>query len=131
MNKKVTLLIDACINLALGALLLAFSPRLAGILGVPPSDNRFYPNILGAVLFGIGIALIIEAYRTRNDRFTGLGLVGAICINICGGLVLLLWLLCGGLNLPMRGSVFLWILDILLVAVSSVELFLILKEGRK
>ena len=131
MYKRITLLIDAFINLALGVLLLAFSPKLVSALGVPPSDNLFYPNILGAVLFGIGIALIIEAFRTNNNRFTGLGLTGAICINISGGIVLLLWLLSGRLNLPLKGSLFLWMLDILLVVVSSAELIFILKENRK
>jgi hypothetical protein len=130
MNKKITLLIDAFINLVLGILLLAFSPGLVSILGVPPSDNYFYPNILGAVLSGIGIALIIEAYRKHDGRHAGLGLVGAITINICGGLVLLLWLLFGGLDLPLKGLIFLWILDILLLVVSILELFIDLR-GKK
>jgi len=128
MKKKITLLIDAFINLILGILLLAYSPKLVSILGVPSSDNFFYPNILGAVLLGIGIALIIEAYRKHKDKFIGLGLLGAISINICGGLVLLLWLLSGGLNIPQKGLVFLLILDILLVGISSVELFIELKK---
>jgi hypothetical protein len=128
MKKKITLLIDASINLILGILLLAYSPKLVSILGVPSSDNFFYPNILGAVLLGIGIALIIEAYRKHKDKFIGLGLLGAISINICGGIVLLLWLLSGGLNLPQKGIIFLWILDILLLGISSVELFIELKK---
>jgi hypothetical protein len=128
MKKKITLLIDAFINLILGILLLTYSPELVNILGVPSSDNYFYPNILGAILFGIGIALIIEAYRKHKDKFIGLGLLGAISINICGGLVLLFWLLSGGLNLPQKGLVFLWILDILLISISSVELFIELKK---
>jgi hypothetical protein len=128
MKKKIILLIDAFINLILGIILLIFSPEIVGFLGVPPSENSFYPTILGAVLFGIGIALVIEAFRKHNDKFIGLGLLGAICINICGGLVLLLWLLSGELSLPQKGSIFLWILDILLVGISSVELFLELKK---
>ena len=128
MKKKITLLIDAFINLILGILLLAYSPELVRILGVPLSDNYFYPNILGAVLFGIGIALIIEACRKHKDKFIGLGLPGAISINICGGLVLFLWLLSGELNLPQKGLIFLWILDILLLGISSVELLLELKK---
>lgn len=122
------MLIDAFINLILGVLLLAYSPGLAGLLGVPPSDTFFYPNILGAVLFGIGIALIIEACRKHKDKFIGLGLLGAISINICGGLILFLWLISGGLNLTPKGLMLLWILDILLVGISSVELFIELKK---
>ena len=128
MKKKITLITDSVINLILGILLLAYSPGLVSILGVPPSDNFFYPNILGAVLLGIGIALVIEAFRKRKDKYTGLGLLGAVIINICGGTVLLIWLLSGGLNLPQKGLVFLWTLDVLLLGISLVELFLELKK---
>jgi hypothetical protein len=128
MKEKITLITDAVINLILGILLLAYSPGLVSILGVPPSDNFFYPNILGAVLLGIGIALVIEAFKKSKDKYTGLGLFGAVIINICGGTVLLIWLLSGGLNLPQKGLVFLWTLDVLLLGISFVELFLELKK---
>lgn len=128
MNKRTTLLIDASINFILGVLLLAYSPNLVDLLGMPECDNFFYPNILGAIFIGITIALIIEAFRKNIDRYVGLGLVGAISINLSGGLVLLLWLLFGGLNLPLKGLIFLWVLDILLVVVSSIELFLSLRK---
>ena len=123
MNKKTTLLIDASINFVLGILLLGFSKKLVNFLGVPETDNFFYPNILGAVFIGITIALILEAYRKHSDKYVGLGLVGAISINLSGGLVLLFWLLFGDLNLPLKGSIFLWVLDILLVVVSFIELY--------
>ncbi len=131
MNKKTTLLIDASINFILAALLLAYSSKIVNFLGVPDSDNFFYPNILGAVFLGITIALIIEAFRTHSDRPVGLGLLGAISINLCGGFVLLLWLLFGGLNLPIKGLIFLWILDLVLVVVSSIELIVVLKEKKR
>ena len=131
MTRKITLLIDAIINLVLGVLLLAFSPKLVNFLGVPFTDNFFYPNMLGAILFGIAVALTIEAFRTHNNRFTGLGLFGAISINMSGGLVLLLWLIFGRLNLPVKGLLFLWVLDILLLVISSIELFIELKEYKR
>lgn len=131
MNKKTTLLIDASINFILAVLLLAFSPTIVNFLGVPDSDSFFYPNILGAVFLGITIALIIEAYRKHKNKYIGLGLVGAISINLSGGLVLLLWLIFGRLNLPLKGLIFLWVLDILLVVVSAIELFIDLKERTK
>lgn len=126
MNKKTTLLIDASINFILAVLLLSFSPTLVNFLGVPETSNFFYPNILGAIFLGITIALIIEAFRNRSDKLVGLGLTGAISINLSGGIVLLLWLLLGGLDLPVKGLIFLWVLDILLVVVSSIELYVIL-----
>ena len=129
--KKITLLIDALINLVLGIMLIAFSPALVKLLGVPPAGNYFYPNILGGVLAGIAFALVIEAFRKKADGFTGLGLTGAICINICGGIVLLLWLLSGNLDIPLKGSIFLWTLDIVLLVISSVEFVMHLKDNRR
>lgn len=51
----------------------------------------------------------------------GLGLGGAIVINLSGGLVLLGWLIFGDLYLPIRGLVFLWMIAILLVGISITE----------
>ena len=127
MKKRITLLIDAFINLILGILLLCFNPVIYNFLGVPASDTNFYPNILGAVFIGITFALIIEAFGKKRSEFTGLGLIGAICINICGGLVLSLWLIFGNLNLPLHGQIFLWSLALILLIISSIELFFNMK----
>lgn len=117
MNKSFLLRVDAAVNIGLGTLLLLFPPRLVALLGVPGSPTSFYPNLLGAVLFGIGIALLWE---TRLPG-TGLALKGAVSINLCGGLVLALWLLFGDLSLPTRGAVFLWFLVILLLGLSAIR----------
>lgn len=122
------LLVDAAINIALGVALLSFRP-LAGWLGVPPSETAFYPTILGGVLFGIGIALFVEA-RRRPNALVGLGLGGAIAINLCGGAVLTVWLIAGDLELPLRGRVFLWVLAIILVGISAIELLVYLRSQR-
>jgi hypothetical protein len=129
MKKKTTLSIDALVNLILAILLLLFSPKMADFFGIPSANINFYPNILGAVLFGITIALIIEAFRNpSNNNKAGLGLVGAICINLSGGFVLFLWLVFGNMSLPLKGNIFLWSLDLLLLLISSIELFNILKK---
>lgn len=117
---KTLLLIDAIINLFLGIVLLAYSEPVIKIFGLPESDMSFYPNILGAILFGIGIALLIE-YR-RPGEFIGLGIGGAITINLMGGIVLFFWLAFGNLNIPAHGKIILWILDIVLIGISSMEL---------
>ena len=121
MKKSKILLADAAINLILGILLLAFSPGIINFLGVPNTELYFYPNILGGVLFGVGIALLIEYYR-KSGSLVGLGLGGAVSINICGGIVLALWLIFGNLNIPLKGIIFLWILVVILVGISSMEL---------
>ena len=118
------MIFDAFINLLLGILLLFFSPALAQFFGIPLSDTNFYPNILGGVFIGITIALLIEVFRKTSGKNIGLGLSGAVSINICGGIALILWLLFGNLNLPVKGFIFLWILAILLVLLSGVELLM-------
>ena len=127
MNKaSIVLLADAIINYALGILCILYL-FIVETIGVPIVENSFYPNILGAVLFGIGIALTIECYR-KQGRMVGLGLGGAVAINLSGGLVLILWLIFGDLNIPLRGHFFLWSLASILVGISLFEVFIHLKE---
>mgnify|MGYP001813505672 FL=1 len=114
------LFVDGVINVALGGALLCFDVA-ADWFGVPPSDTLFYPTILGAVLFGIGLALFWECVRS-DKQVIGLGVGGAIAINLSGGLMLTAWLLFGNLSLPLRGQVFLWGLAAVLVLISLVEL---------
>jgi hypothetical protein len=127
--SKAILIVDAAINLILGFLLLTFSPQVVRLLGVPPAEHSFYPNILGGVLFGIGIALLIECLR-GSGRLVGLGLGGAIAINLCGGLVLTAWLIFGQLKIPTGGRVFLWALAAILVVVSGIELLVHVKGSK-
>ena len=120
MKHSFLLKVDAAINLILGILLLAFPTGLVELLGIPPAASAFYPSILGGVLFGIGLALLIEC-RWKSSRFSGLGLGGAIAINLCGGAVLAIWLFSDTLSLPLRGQFLLWFLVLLLIGLSIVE----------
>ena len=128
MKASTLLLADAIINLSLGVLLMAFPSRVVELLGVPEAPSAFYPNVLGAVLFGIGIALLIERFKPR-EGMAGLGLTGAVAINLCGGTVLALWLVVGDLSLPTRGYLFLGCLAFVLVAISVFELRSQLRAG--
>jgi len=120
MHFKLSLFIDAIINLGLGLLLLWASTDIAEFLGVPTVQPGFNPSIFDAVLIGIGIALLIETFKGERI-ITGLGLFGAIAINMCGGIVLAFWLLFGELNIPLKGYIFLWIIVFLLVILSTIE----------
>ncbi len=117
---KKLLYVDAAINLGLGVLLIPFPLRVAEALGIPIPDSPFYASVLGGVLFGIGVALVVESRRTSNNA-VGLGLGGAVAINLCGGAVLIYFLLFGGLDMPLRGHVFLWGIAATLVAISITE----------
>ena len=127
--SKAILIVDAAINLILGFLLLIFSPRVVQLFRVPAVEHSFYPNILGGVLFGIGIALLIECFR-GSGSLVGLGLGGAVAINLCGGLVLAAWLIFGQLSIPTGGRIFMWALAAILVVVSSIELLVHVKGGK-
>ena len=95
------------------------------LLGLPVSELPFYASILGAVLFGIGIALFVEV----GSPGMGLGLMGAISINICGGLCLGAWLLWGNLNVPLQGSIVMWMLVAVLVGISTIELIAVRRKN--
>ena len=120
-SHKAFLLIDGYVNLILGILLLLFPLGVAEILGVPQPASNFYPTILGGVIFGIGIALLLEAYGHRR-RIRGLGLGGAIVINICGAGVLALWLIFKPLELPMRGLIILWVVVVVVLGIGVLEI---------
>ena len=129
MNKvSILLIVDAVINYALGILCILYT-FVAGLVGVPIVENSFYPNILGAVLLGIGIALTLECFKTKRG-WVGLGLGGAVAINLSGGVALVIWLIFGKLNIPIRGQVFLWMLAILLIIVSTIELIAHVKNAK-
>ncbi len=121
-TRKVILLVDFIINLILGILLLAYSNKLAVFLGVPEVESSFYPSILGGVFIGIAVALFIEFLNKSERNTSGLGLKGAIAINLCGGFVLIIWLIFGDLMLPVRGLFLLWSLAVLLIVLSGFEL---------
>ena len=129
MKRRTLLGIDATVDLLLGALLVAFPAQLVSLLGIPPTESRFYPSILGAVLVGIGLALLIEV-GSHSDRAVGLGLIGALTINLCGGVVLAVWLVAGGLGVPARGVITLWLLVVVLAGLSGLELVGHLRRDR-
>jgi hypothetical protein len=120
-THRVLLGIDGIVNLALGAALLLFPAGLVGLLGLPPTSTYFYASILGAVILGIGVALLLELYGATS-RVRGLGLGGAIAINLFGGGALLIWLLAARLDVPLRGRVILWGVGLLVVLIGLVEI---------
>jgi len=79
-THKNLLALDGMVNILLGLFLLFFPAGLVNFLGLPQEINYFYASILGAVLFGIGIALFQERSR-REKGSAGLGLAGAVIIN--------------------------------------------------
>ncbi len=61
-GHRILLASDGIVNLVLGTLLLLFPAGLVELLGLPLTNTYFYASILGAVIFGIGLALLLELY---------------------------------------------------------------------
>ena len=122
MERKIEILlfIDGIINVILGITLLLFPFGVPEILGVPDSKMYFYPTILGGVIFGIGVALLIERYGFKY-KIRGLGLGGAIAINLIGAFILLIWLIVDPFDLPARGYFILWSIAIIVLLVGIIE----------
>ena len=116
--QRPLLLADSIINLVLGALLLLYPQWLVEALGMPGVATEFFPNVLGGVLLGIGLALFIS-YRGGSH---GLGLDGAIAINLCGAGVVAGWLVLAPHAIPPRGKITLWIIAILVIGIGLVEM---------
>lgn len=130
MKSNVLLVTDAGINLALGLPLLFFPKKTASLLGIPVPEITFYASILGAVLTGIGLALLVERYHNRF-KVTGLGLGGAIAINLCGGGALAIWLFSGTLALSTRGYLFAGAVTVAVLGISLVEASYLIVEHRR
>ena len=111
---------DSLINILLGIALLFFPSTTIAFFGLPTTDTVFYVTILGAVLLGIGIALWLE--RKNDDRWRGLGLVGAVVINLLGGGTVFVWLVIDPFRMPIRGYVVLWVVSIVVVGTAVVEM---------
>jgi len=126
-THRLLLTIDAFVNLLLGLALLLLPAGLIELLGLPPTSTHFYTSILGAVLVGIGLALLIEV-RGEERGSRGLGLRGAIAINLCGAGVLVTWLLRGDLEMPRRGHLVLWLVALAVLAIAVAELMV--RSGR-
>ena len=118
---SIILSIDTIINLIIGIVLLLYPLGIPVWLGLPESNNGFYPLILGAVIFGIGLALWIEL-RYGKKGWRGLGFQGAIAINLCGGGILLLWLLMSNAAIPFRGYIVLWIVALAVLLTGGAEI---------
>ena len=122
LKYKILLTIDCIVNILLGTLLLLFPIGVIDLLGLPKTNTNFYPSILGAVILGIGLALFLELAGYAK-HFRGLGLGGAILINLVGSLVLVFWLLFGSLSIPIKGQIILWAVALIVFLIGIAELF--------
>ncbi len=117
--------LDGIGNVLLGLPLLLFPELVSEFLGLPTNGASFYPAILGAVFVGIGVALLLERFK---PSLGGLGIGGAMSINLIFGVVLTGWLFLSGVGLPLRGVLVLSVLAVILVGISIAEAFSLSRE---
>ncbi|MBW2675377.1 MAG: hypothetical protein JRD89_18530, partial [Deltaproteobacteria bacterium] len=55
-------------------------------------------------------------------QIRGLGLGGAIVINIIGSFVLICWLIFGSLVIPLKGQIILWTIGVVVFLIGIAEL---------
>ncbi len=79
-------------------------------------------------MVGIGVALLIQTYQ-RTPVPSGLGILGATWINICGAGVLAVWLLFGRLAIPTRGVVLLSCIAAIVLLIAVLELISVKRES--
>jgi hypothetical protein len=120
-RQKILLIIDGIVNILLGILLLLFPIGIIDLLGLPETNTHFYPSLLGAVLVGVGLALFFELAGDARE-FRGLGLGGAILINLVGSIVLIFWLVFGSLSIPVKGRIVLWSVGLIVLAIGIAEI---------
>ena len=101
-NRRFLIFLDGIINLLIGLILLLFPWGMGSWLGLPVSNTFFYPTLLGAVIFGIGLALMLE-WKGPSEKYRGLGL------------------LLVPLQLPLRGMIILWVVALAVLSVGLIE----------
>jgi hypothetical protein len=116
-DKRILLTVDAVVNLVLGAVLVLAPAGVIEFFGLPATGNYFYTSVLGAVLVGIGLALLLSL-----GSWSGLGLMGAVTINLCGATAVVGWMLFNSSVLGLRGKVVLWTVAAVVYAIAVFEL---------
>ena len=117
--------LDGIGNVLLGLPLVLFPELVSEFLGLPTIGATFYPAILGAVFVGIGVALLLERFK---PSLGGLGIGGAMSINLIFGVVLTGWLFLSEVGLPLRGVLVLSVLAVILIGISIAEAFSLSRE---
>ena len=127
MKESTLLTADAAVNLLLGIPLVFFPQFVFRIFNLPIGETLFLPTVLGGVLTGIGIALLIERFQD-SVGISGLGLGGAISINVCGAGVLVVWLLQSGMAIPLDALIILWVVAMVVLGISAIEFWSHIKQ---
>ena len=103
-----------------GGLALTIAPlTIIKLLGLPPAATSFWPRLVGTILIALAGATFIEGSLPGSR---GLGLAGCVLINlVTAGMIVIVATLGGGAS-TRRGTAALWVLVVLLIVLSLVEI---------
>lgn len=111
--------IETLLKLAAGLPLLIAPGWTARALGLPRDATGFWPRMLGGMLVGLAVALVLEGWI---GNVHGLGLAGALAIDLAAAATLATLLVLGKAAPTRRGRILLWLLAGLLVLLALLEL---------
>lgn len=111
--------IETVLKLATGIALLALPGPLARAFGLPRDSTGFWPRLLGAVLVGLAAAFVLEGWI---GNVHGLGLAGALAINLATVMALAGLLILGKAAPTRRGRILLWCVVAVLALLALFEL---------
>lgn len=111
--------IETLLKFVPGVLLVLAPLTTLRVLGLPRPEIGFWPRLTGALLVGIAGALFLEGAWPGHG---GLGLAGAIVINLCGASVLASLLTLEAGPTTTRGRTTIWLIVCVLVVVSVFEI---------
>lgn len=111
--------IEFLVKLASGATLVLVPRTLARVAGLPPAESSFWPRLLGGILIGIAVAALVEV---RFKSSIGLGLAGAVSVNVATAATLGSLLILGQAGPSRRGRFALWLAAAGLLILALVEI---------
>lgn len=112
------LFLEAVLKGAAGIILVLLPGVAIKALGLAQTPTYFWPRMLGAVLLGMSVASVLEGSLRAK---AGLGLSGSIAINLAAIFVLGSHLILARTAPTKRGRLTLWLLVIVLAALSLAE----------
>lgn len=111
--------IETLLKFAAGLVLVAMPGTIIKLLGLPKTDNGYWPRLLGIVLLGLAGALFWEG---RSPGAGGLGLPGVLIVNLCAIAVMVAILALDAGPPAKRGRAAMWSVVLALVVLSILEI---------
>jgi hypothetical protein len=88
---------DGVFNFLAGLVALTFYGPVVTLIGWPGTDAPIYPNVLGAALIGLSLAVIFAAGHPERSRDT---ILATVVAKGLAGVVILYWVFAVGIELP-------------------------------